>query len=106
MRDWLYPGAKVQCVDDEWRDPHPRGWPCPLVKGAVYSVKEIMPPTGWYMGSRKHFVITLAELQNVGWRGEDVGFATNRFRPLQKRQTDISIFTRLLVTPPKEKVEA
>lgn len=82
-------GMKVVCVDDQWHDPTAFG-PCPLVAGVIYTVARIQPATGLYRGGCDHICVQVAE---INW---ERGFAAPRFRPVQKRKTDISIFTAML----------
>lgn len=90
-------GQKVVCVDPDWHDPHPNGWPCPLVMGATYTITSLSEASGPYRGSKDHFCLHLAEVRNPhGGSNDDVGFADARFRPLVTKQTDISIFTAML----------
>jgi hypothetical protein len=85
-------GMKVVCVDDEWRDFSVVNFPCPLVAGAVYTIRSIQLTDGIYYGSRKLLTVCLNEVRNP----YEAGFAAPRFRPVQTRKTDISIFTAML----------
>lgn len=91
--DW-HVGMKVVCVDDE---DHGRYSPWPsvggldgLTVGAVYTIRKI----GEYRGL---LGIWLCEIARNPWAGkEEPPFSVRRFRPIQTRQTDISIFTQML----------
>lgn len=95
--DW-HVGMKVVCVDAEWHDKHPKGWPCPLVANAVYTVISIGVSRHLYRGGSGHISVQLAEVSNRSTivNSPDIGFAAQRFRPLVTRKTDISIFTAML----------
>lgn len=124
MKEWLYPGAKVICVDDHFDDPRPLAviaQECIPTTGQVYTVREvgflqpIFPDT---------LCLRLVEITNPTkpYVYESVVivtercFSADRFRPLTKRPTDISVFTDLLhdvkraepvmLNTPWEKVEA
>jgi hypothetical protein len=88
-------GMKVVCVDDN-RAPH-------LIAGEVYTVAKLFRGPvhsvryGW-----------LEDAIGVGLVEFDTGadlFDARRFRPVQKRKTDISIFTAMLHDK-KEHVDA
>lgn len=113
MREWLYPGAKVVCHDDNFSDGdrHPD-----IVCGRIYVVSQVFDKghaldIGPYRESP--LVVVLQGVKACrGRRGGFLGlpnsdaFNAARFRPLQKRKTDISVFTRLLTPSPREKADA
>jgi len=95
-RDW-YVGMKVVCVDDEYSPlaETVRKMGCRLPeRGRVYTIDQIGPRDG-------RIVIRLVELDNPrvkvpGYKKGPPVFAARRFRPVQTRKTDISIFTAML----------
>ncbi len=85
-------GMKVVCVDAS----HPgiRGWP--LVENRIYEIAALFLRDAYYHG-RPIGSAPLVELRGVANPGKGVdGFLASRFRPLQKRATDITLFKRLL----------
>jgi hypothetical protein len=78
-------GQEVECIDDRW------GLPSILftlpVKGGVYVVINIMPPLN--IASHQVDHLELAGFPNHC-------FACDMFRPLLKKRTDISVFTKML----------
>ena len=100
----FYVGQHVVCVDDQWRGTHHGRWylPCPLKVGDVYEVRGISRSRGTYYESTGHEVLLLDGVINP--YGDETGFAVFRFRPLQDSRLDI--FRQLLVTPPKQGVDA
>jgi hypothetical protein len=86
-------GQKVVCVD---ATPNP-GWSVgTLQKGAVYTIRWI----GFYAHPLHHGIhVRLQEI--IRPCGDDSGkkdtpYRVGRFRPLDERKTDISIFTAML----------
>lgn len=92
-RDW-YVGMKVVCVDDE--NTHVLGLR-ELEVGRVYTVSWI-GVCHWHGGSALKYGASGIgiEVDGVRERGKCVPFAAARFRPVQTRKTDISIFTAML----------
>lgn len=112
MSEWFHVGQKVVCVDAEWfgGGQSARGIPCPLVVGKIYEIEAIAPLTGIFKGRdvKGHLGLVLKGVRKprvLGVRTSDT-FAAWRFRPVREKKTDISIFRRLLVTPPKQGVDA
>jgi hypothetical protein len=94
-------GQKVVCVEDEW----PGFVDCPLVKGAIYTVDEIIAPelTWSFDGIDVRPSIRLVETRNNV--AEIDSFNPARFRPLVETKTDISVFQAML-TDQKQAVPA
>lgn len=92
-------GQKVVCVDAD----EPRRligvWDAELVKGAVYTVTRV----GLIHPNDPDSLpcILVAEIERL----QCEPLWAHRFRPLEKSQTDISIFTAML-TPKNEEIEA
>lgn len=88
-------GMKVVCVDDAPTFGHHL-----LAKGHVYTIASIGHATGIFKDRcvRNELVVALEEVRAICRDGtpHDSGFAASRFRPVQTRKTDISIFTALL----------
>ena len=88
--DW-YVGMKVVTISVHAIDeplPHPQ-------LGDVYTVGKI-----WHSG--KEVMIDLLEIPFPGGDGWDPGYRARGFRPVERRKTDISIFTDML-TKTKER---
>jgi hypothetical protein len=80
-------GQEVECVDDS---PSYYGHPCGLQKGNIYTITIIAQrPDG--LG------ICVAEEPNTYGDIYAPYWMAERFRPIVKRKTDISIFTKMLV---------
>lgn len=82
------PGQRVVCIDAD-------GAPQLKVK-AIYTIKDVIGPCSQrWRGQIIHrgFAIFLYEAEPMS---DYVGFAAERFRPIQERQTDISVFTAML----------
>lgn len=81
MKSWLYPGAKVVCVDAR-RSRHsflnPIRPECALEQGATYTVTSVGERTN---AAGSHVVVHLAEIANIKPAG-DLGYAACRFRPV------------------------
>ena len=101
-------GQKVVCVDDQGTDPH---GVLELHKGNIYTIR--------WIGMYKHpfepnqLCVRLYEINQRGTVGrsqpvpdrhKDIPFRATRFRPLEERKTDISVFITLL-TPKKVTTE-
>lgn len=84
-------GMKVVCVADDWEQV---GGPERLpIKGEVYTIRSIAPgPDGIY--------VMLVEIVNEPMHYRqglcEMDFHADAFRPVQRRVTDISIFTAML----------
>lgn len=82
-------GQRVVCINS---DPRPGGKPTHLHRGRTYTVASIILECWDGPG------ITLAELA-IPYRGK-LGWLAERFRPLQERKTNISVFTEILNKQP------
>lgn len=88
-RDW-HVGMKVVCIDDEL---------CPTIeRGRIYTLTSIFPANGLpdALGRVCNYACTLEEADAVHGLG---AFNAGRFRPIETRATDISIFKCLLTNP-------
>lgn len=69
------------------------------VAGVTYHIREI--GIGLHLGWPAALAVRLEEIVNpIGYYSEgefEPAFAANRFRPIIKRKTDISIFTEMLM---------
>jgi hypothetical protein len=105
-RDW-HVGMKVVCIDPTWGASGPlQAEYCPNlpVKGQVYTIRTLECRV---VVKREGFavLIRLEEIHNpINYQGEPVFFG-KKFRPVQPRKTDISIFTAML-TGSKQKEPA
>lgn len=108
MSSWIKTakaGDKVCCVND---NPHPFTWDqeeAPKI-GAVYTISDIWIEEG--LTAFDLVEIKRSDRSRKHWSmfGLRVGYSAHRFRPVQPRKTDISIFTRILNTAPSEHEEA
>lgn len=82
----FYVGQEVECVNNDALEGRRWNKAEQPKTGAVYTVGS-MP----YINIRGIIVIIINELTNPYG-----GYRVERFRPIQKKQTDISIFTALL----------
>lgn len=106
-RDWFV-GMRVVCIDASLRrdlTPYPVAPDRDLdglTERRIYTVRSV----GLYRGA---LVVWLAEIIRRVRRNEEefgeAGFAIERFRPVQPRATDISMFTSML-TGAKERERA
>lgn len=95
-------GDKVVCIHDgPWSSVHPK--PYNIKKGRVYTIRDIGPPKREHMpfiidDGETDLVVWLEEVMNCGPSHIiqiDVGYRIQRFRKVQKKKTDISIFHRI-----------
>lgn len=112
-RDW-YVGMKVVCVNDTFDERRPLAAVAQELiptQGYIYTVREIGILLPW---KRPEVCVRLVEIINPIklYRSPDLKFnryercfLASRFRPVQARATDISIFTSML-SPERGKVEA
>lgn len=87
----FYPGQKVVCVNDQWATKwrqHYGKYPCPLRRGAVYTVVQCREEFGWSTAESlgSYPCVVLAEVRHPDGRVE--GFDASRFRPLTERSTE------------------
>ena len=100
-------GMRVVCVDASPINRDLEGRPIKpvstLQEGNVYTIADIGVRDGIYHGRGRFVKIRLVNVLDV-----NDGYAAARFRPVQTRKTDISIFQRILSNPHKKihKVEA
>lgn len=79
-------GDKLVCIDSS-------GWTERLIEGQIYTISAIG------IGVNSHLYVGLEETPNA--RSVDgLHWRARRFRPVQKRSTDISIFTDMLTHIP------
>lgn len=100
--DWKV-GDKLVCVDAESHGKY-TSWVTigdldGLTAGETYTIRKIAP-----YGYDGKVCVWLNEIVrplrgNVCQQHGECGFDPRRFRPVQKRKTDISIFQRLLTNP-------
>ncbi|MRX31892.1 hypothetical protein [Aminobacter sp. MDW-2] len=90
-------GMRVVCRDN-------RDFECWLNVDDIYTIKSIGMGMGAYKGRyTTHVVVVLAEVDNPDdafFPMETPGFCAARFRPVQTRKTDISVFTSMLSPKP------
>ena len=96
--DWIRlakVGDKVVCVDADDAN---------LTLGETYTIASIT--TGRFNNSKYGCVHNVCiTLKEANPKKGSVGFIPQRFRPIEPRKTDISIFTRLLITAPADQME-
>lgn len=99
-RDWKV-GDKVVCVNDGYV---PQRWKTiggldGLTTGKVYTIRRIGPQYGHVTVSLEEIVRPIRGVKTDGSPlTEEIGYNPSRFRPVQPRKTDISVFTALLHT--------
>jgi hypothetical protein len=95
--DW-HVGMKVVCIDPTWGTTgRIQQHCCPILpeKGGVYTIRTIELRVV-VIGHPPQILIRLAEILNPVIRGSEAVFFASKFRPVQPRATDISIFTAML----------
>ncbi|PAQ03699.1 hypothetical protein LRP31_25620 [Mesorhizobium mediterraneum] len=104
--DWKV-GDQVVCVDTWARENDGNGYGDEVgpIAGQIYTIREI----GFLHPTIHRLQVRLFEIENVVHRYNDIGmweqtFYASRFRPVQKRSTDISLF-RALLNPTPEQAE-
>ncbi|RUU79990.1 hypothetical protein [Mesorhizobium sp. M7A.F.Ca.MR.362.00.0.0] len=96
-QDWHF-GMKVVCVKTWSSRGYGYGDEIGPVAGNTYTIREI----GYFRSENQgHLQVRLCEIVNKARPYRDIGvreqsFRASRFRPVQNRATDISIFTALL----------
>lgn len=104
-RDW-HVGMNVVCIDDGPAGSLLKGlFPSGLERGRIYVIASIKEDTRIRVGTTDlstEVVVDVGVPHPVG--GDGYGFGGCRFRPVQERKTDISIFTALLNTTHKHDV--
>lgn len=104
----LYIGQKVVCIDDRWNDPEwQRSTGTKPKRSGVYTIR------GFFNHCDFGVSVVLVEIINRpfqwgSWPGPggygEPSFYARRFRPAVEQKTDISVFTRMLVPGPKERI--
>lgn len=86
-------GQKVVCVDDKPRD----DWrPTFLKKGSIYTIT-------WVYCVPAGSGVLLYEVENP--YPDRLGWYSDRFRPIEERKTDITVFQKMLTPKKLEAVE-
>jgi hypothetical protein len=94
-------GQKIICVNDKWLAPFGLVPPILPKKGAVYHFAGVDVAPGKLGGYL--FVAEIPKEQNIPpFFSVTVGYGAWHFRPLDERQTDISVFQKLIL-PVKSK---
>ena len=94
-------GQKVVCVDDAEDFPDVEGidWrPLEIKKGNIYVVRWCGPHTDNILGTE--ICVRLVGFVRPDDDYDDLPFRASRFRPIVERETDISVFTRMLTPTP------
>jgi len=89
-------GQRVVCVDDEGFK-RPAFYGCEIfpVKDNIYTIRQIAPSPEGEAGFHLFEIVNKPRAYLIGC--VEPYFLARRFRPLQERKTDISIFENLLV---------
>lgn len=115
MSEWVKTakvGDKVMCIKDDPRTDRSDSARITFpVKGRVYTIRQVLvglikgdPVPAFLLDEITH---PMAEYKTPdGVRLAEICFDARRFGPIQMRQTDISIFQRLLHTAPSELEDA
>lgn len=85
-------GQRVVCVNAKPETWHTTG----LVKGEIYTIESM------FKNCYGNLAFQMIEAKN----GHGVGYRASRFRPIQERKTDISIFKAMLNPKKHELVDA
>lgn len=111
MNDW-YVGQKVVCIEDRpsvfsecviWRE----SFKIPLQKNHIYTIRQVCQDTNKNIVLRLEEIYCISSLTNLEYNWID-----KRFRPLDEKEIDISVFHSILnkvnntiKTPIMEEVE-
>jgi hypothetical protein len=92
-------GMKVVCVDAKPRDTNSAWFGDAPIEGKVYTISRL------FLDDEGEPVCAFEELERCpdAVREGCVGYGCWRFRPVQPRKTDISIFTTMLHDAPLQK---
>jgi len=93
---WSFkPGDKVVCVDDSTRPGTIWYGDAPEV-GKIYTIKRV------FFDVADSPVLSFLEIErsyrSKAEHGDNIGYGVRRFRPVQTKKTDISIFTDMLTS--------
>ena len=91
--DWKV-GDKLVCVDDVNQN-----FGYVLRAGTVYTIREMVVVPKGYPDTGQIGVRLAEVVLPRGFDGSERAHKATRFRPIQTRKTDISIFQRLLTNP-------
>jgi hypothetical protein len=97
----FYIGQKVICIDDTVVTGDVRGFSAWVVKGSIYIIRDIAPPDPFGGG----FLLEEITADIHQPSGIEYGWRITRFRQLDERKTDISIFRELLNPTPQQRRE-
>jgi hypothetical protein len=107
MSDWIKTakvGDKVVCVDDAPHAPHTvSGYTVLPEKGRVYTIRGIVVGHQWLINYGDGVFLNEIVRPSGGRTGVEQPWNVTRFRPVQPRKTDISVFTALLKSTPTHK---
>lgn len=99
LPSWAVPGRKVVCVDASEHyagNPEFRDGLDGLTKGQIYTIRGV-----YFRETTGRYCIRVSEIfGRYDARGEDVGFAIVRFRPVITLEDDMLTFRSLLNTVP------
>lgn len=106
MADWIRTakvGDKVQCIDDG------AGGEKHWDKGEEIFCGQVYTIGGIFIDDEDCICLELievkrTELARIVWGGRRLGYLYSRFRPVEPRKTDITVFTDMLRTVPVEEV--
>lgn len=87
----FHEGQKVVCVDERPCACCDIPTPCAVRKGIIYTVASCLPS----LGLLSDWAVTVVEVPTSAHRGH-AGFRAERFRPIEEKKTDISVFTEML----------
>lgn len=93
------PGDKVVCVDDVESPGRrfPRGKE--LVRGRTYTINAVWASE--HPSDLGHVVFGISEIPRENFKGIRMGYKASRFRPVDPRSTDITVFTDMLTKAPQ-----
>lgn len=92
----LHIGQKVVCIIEPDDDPDAPG--DEVTRGGIYTVANI------FITDDEFVMLEFVEMHQPGSEDWWPGYEADYFRPAIERKTDISVFTELLKTKSREKV--
>lgn len=107
MQDWIKPGSRCVCVNDDWpwcvrQGGHVLPIRMPMIN-EILTIRDVRPGEGGLAGVAGEAYLYFWEIETCQSSGPlvaDIGWISTSFRPLQEKPTDIALLTALLDTSP------
>jgi hypothetical protein len=104
---WAVPGQKVICIDGDWYN---ASWPTAHLDmvmpelNRVYTIRQVIDDPIHRTCSGESLYFRFVEIVNKEYKDHygEVAFGIDSFRPIIKRQTDISILQKILLSASKK----